>query len=59
MELDAKAIIDVLKNPTQTHHIISPLLDDCMQLISQILQIWFNHCYREANRDADSLARKV
>jgi len=39
VELDAKAIIDVLKNPTQTNPIISPLLDDYMQLAIQIPQI--------------------
>ncbi|KAK9985659.1 hypothetical protein SO802_030610 [Lithocarpus litseifolius] len=57
-KLDAKAIIDVLQNPTQTNPIISPLLDDCKQLAVQILQIRFSHCYREANGCADSLARK-
>ena len=36
VELDAKAIIDVLQNPTQTNPIISPLLDDCKQLAIQI-----------------------
>ena len=50
VELGAKALIDVLQNPTQTYPIISPLLDDCMQLAIQIPQIRFSHCYREANR---------
>ena len=36
VEPDAKAIIDVLQNPTQTNPIISPLLDDCKQLAIQI-----------------------
>ena len=36
VELDAKAIIDVLQNPTQTNPVISPLLDDCKQLAIQI-----------------------
>ena len=36
VKLDAKAIINVLQNPTQTNPIISPLLDDCKQLAIQI-----------------------
>lgn len=58
VELDAKVIIDVLQNLTQINPIIPPLLDDCKQLAIQIPQIRFSHCYREANRCADSLARK-
>ena len=57
VELDAKAIIDVLQNPSQSSPIISPLLDDCKQLVTQIPHIQFSHCYREANCCADSLAR--
>lgn len=29
VELDAKAIIDILVNPTQSNSLVSPLLDDC------------------------------
>ncbi|KAK9990934.1 hypothetical protein SO802_025919 [Lithocarpus litseifolius] len=58
VELDAKAIIDILLKPSQSNSFISPLLDDCRQLASQIPRIQFKHCYREANRCADHLARK-
>ena len=58
VELDAKAIIDILVQRTQSNSLFSPLLDDCRQLASQIPQIRFKHCYREAKRVADHLARK-
>ncbi|KAL4619264.1 hypothetical protein ACB092_06G067700 [Castanea dentata] len=57
IELDAKAIVDGLGNPSYVNNIISPLLDDCRLLISRIPQICIKHCFRQANRCADSLAR--
>ena len=58
VEMDAKAIIDILQKANQTNPIIFPLLDDYKQLASQISQIRFSHCYCESNRCADFLARK-
>ena len=58
VELDAKALIDVLKNPNQINPIFSPLLDDCKHLAAQIPHIRFSHCYRETNRCVDYLARR-
>ena len=57
VELAAKAIIDALANPSYTNIFVSSLMDDCRLLITQIPQICFRHCYREANRCADALAR--
>lgn len=57
IELHVKAIIDVFVNPNYVNNIVSPILDDCRQLISNLPQVRFNHCYREANRCADKLAR--
>ena len=34
VEIDAKAIIDILQKANQANPIISPLLDDCKQLAS-------------------------
>ena len=34
VELDAKAIIDILVQPIQSNSLVSPLLDDCRQLAS-------------------------
>ena len=57
IELDAKAIVDVLGNPSYVNHVISPILDDCRMLCSRFQQVQIKHCYREVNRCADSLAR--
>ena len=57
IELDAKSIVDALGNPSYVSNIISPLLDDCRLLISRIPQICIKHCFRQANRCANSLAR--
>ena len=39
------------------NNIISPILDDCRLLSSRFSRIKFNHCFREGNRVADSLAK--
>ncbi|XP_075645148.1 uncharacterized protein LOC142616159 [Castanea sativa] len=57
IEMDAKAIIEVLNNPNNTNLIISSIVDDYRQLASRIPLTCFNHCYRETNRSADMLAR--
>ena len=57
VELDAKSIVDALGNPSYVNNVISPLLDDCKLLISRIPQFCIKHCFRQANRCADSLAR--
>ena len=57
VELDAKAVIDVLSASKCTNSLVAPLVDDCKQLATQIHQIHFKHCFREANRSADKLAR--
>ena len=56
IELDAKALVDALKNPRYSNSVISPLFDDCKYLISQISQVRINHVFREANKCADRLA---
>ena len=57
VELDAKMVVDVFKNSDHVNYIISPILDDCRHLASRFHQIQFSHCYRQANRCADMLAR--
>ena len=57
VELDAKAVVDMLANPLYSNNVISPLIEDCRFLISQIPHVRIKHCYREANRCADNLAR--
>ena len=57
VELDAKAIMDVLSNSSYANNIISPILDDCKLLVSSIQQIRIKHCFCQANCCADSLAK--
>ncbi|XP_075671161.1 uncharacterized protein LOC142640761 [Castanea sativa] len=57
VELDAKAVVDFLARLDNLSEAKSPLIDDCRHLIAQFHQICINHCYREANRCADTLAR--
>ena len=57
VELDAKSIVDAIVNPNYSNIFASALLDDCRHLIQQIPQVRFKHCFREANRCADALAR--
>ena len=49
VELDAKAILEALSKPDYVNNIISPILDDCMLLVSGFHRIQFNRFYREAN----------
>ena len=57
IELDAKALVDILNNSTYSNAVISPLLDDCKLLISHFSQVRVKHIYREANKCADKLAK--
>nr|XP_023914616.1 uncharacterized protein LOC112026163 [Quercus suber] len=53
VELDAKALVDALRNPLYTNTIVSSLFDDCRSLAAQIPHLSIKHTYREANRCAD------
>ena len=57
VEMDAKVIVDVIKNSAYVNQIISPILDDCRQLMTGCQQVQLKHCYRQANRCADYMAR--
>ena len=57
VELDAKAVVDVLRNYNYDNTIISPIMDDCRKLVSCFQQIQIKHCYWQANRCADLLAK--
>ena len=58
IEVDAKAVIDVLANSGQSNNFILSILNDCKQLASQIPRIRSSHCYKEANRCVDFMARQ-
>lgn len=57
VELDAKAIVDVLGKSQYVNYVISPILDDCRLLASCFHRIQFQHCYGQANQCVDNLAR--
>ena len=57
IEIDAKSIVELLNNPRAAERVVSTLVEDCRYLISQIPHVRIKHCYREANRCADKLAR--
>ena len=57
IELDAKVIVEALNNPSFTNTVISPLIDDCKLLVSQMPHARIKHVFQEANLCADRLAR--
>ena len=59
IQIDAKAAVDVISNPSFSNRIFMPIVDDCRQLIAQPGQVRIGHCYHEANSCANFLARKA
>ena len=57
IEIDTKSIIDLLNNPRAANNVVSPLVNDCRYLISQLPQVRIKHCFRKANRCVDAFAR--
>ena len=57
IEIDAKSIVDLLNNPKAANNVVSPLVDDCRYLISQLSRVRIKHCFREANKCVNALAR--
>ncbi|XP_023898408.1 uncharacterized protein LOC112010297 [Quercus suber] len=57
VELDARAVLDVITSPVCSNSLITSLVNDCKQLASRIPQLRLNHCYCDANRSADKFAR--
>lgn len=49
--------MDVVLNSDYVNIVVSPLLDDCKQLLSCFQQVQIRHCYRQANCCADVMAR--
>ena len=55
--MDAKVIVDALNNPSFTNTVISPLIDDCRQLVSQMPHARIKHVFLKANMCANRLDR--
>lgn len=57
VELDAKSIVDALANFSLLKNVVSPILDDCRQLVFLFFQVRIKYCFREANRCTNRLVR--
>ena len=58
IEVDAKVILEWMTSEHSNNLNHSPLIMDCKALINQVPQVRMMHCFREANKCADTLARK-
>ena len=58
IELDAKLFVDLLQNEDSHQNCIDALVSDCKSELRAIPMVQIQHCYREANKCADSLARR-
>ena len=57
VEVDASAVISLLSQVTHANGEFSLLIDDCKNLMESIPHVYLLHCFREANRCADTLAK--
>ena len=58
IQIDAKAVVDIISNSSYSNRVVMPIVDDCKQLISLFFKVRIGHCFREATYCADFLARK-
>uniref|UniRef100_A0A7N2MXA7 RNase H type-1 domain-containing protein n=1 Tax=Quercus lobata TaxID=97700 RepID=A0A7N2MXA7_QUELO len=60
IELDAKLVVDLLSKSEESSNAIDYIiLADCKEGLSRISLVKIQHCYRKANKCADTLARRV
>ena len=57
IDLDAKVVADLMCNVETLKNDNAAIMADCRLLLSQFPQVKVSHCYHEANRCADTLAR--
>ena len=57
-ELDAKLVVDLLKKDMEKSNGIDVLVANCREGLKEIPMVRIQHCYREANKCVDALARK-
>ena len=58
IELDAKLVVDLLHKEVRNHNGLDAILGDCKAGLRDIPVVKIQHCYREANKCADALARR-
>lgn len=59
VELDTKAVVDILNRSNYVNNVVFPILDDYRLLASWFHRIQFKHYYHLANRCIDVLAKKI
>ena len=57
-ELDAKLVVDLLKKDMEKPNSIDVLVANHREGLKEIPMVQIQHCYREANKCADALARR-
>ena len=57
IELDAKVVIDLVRNESSYFNSLNVLVDDCKEGLKQIPNVKIMHCNREGDKCADNLAR--
>ena len=58
IELDAMLVIDLIRNTNHNPNGNNNLVADCGEGMARIPRVKIQHCYREANKCADALARR-
>ena len=58
IELDAKLVVNLLHKEDRNQNGLDAILGDCKEGLRDILMVKIQHCYREANKCADALARR-
>ena len=58
IELDAKLVVDLLQKEDRIQNGLDAILGDCKVGLRDIIMVKIQNCYREANKCANSLARR-
>ncbi|KAL0002820.1 hypothetical protein SO802_016601 [Lithocarpus litseifolius] len=58
IELDAKVVIDLVRNESNNLNSLDALVADYKEGLKKILNVSIWHCFREANKCADNLAKR-
>ena len=59
IELDAKLVVDLLQKEDRNQNSLDVILGDCKAGLRDIPVVEIQNCYRETNKCADALARRV
>nr|POE89082.1 putative ribonuclease h protein [Quercus suber] len=57
INVDSAKAVNLLSSPSNFNRLTQPLVNDCRDTLQVFHKVQLLHCYREANRAADSLAK--